>query len=335
MPPQITQRQSFKKNLKIICHNNYSIRFFRNTAAVAGVFILVGLAVASIILWIFFAIRSRRRTLRLDHDSAVSATLAAAGFHRAPLDDDDDPGESSRRSRYGSPDAFLHHRRSSSGLAMSSVGRASAAFPDPLPFHDDNDPHNFNPYSDYILPAGSRDAYVPSPPTSSVLADPYRTRSYSNTMGENTTAHAPQHSGGSHEPLLSSYNRVSLPPSPIAVTPPPQRLLDAPNIPLAVSDKPQQTNTSVTSSVYSTESIGDHRLDPNLRQRLQDDANLLRDLRDEDDYSRPVLGVSAILRVNSYSVTDHFVRFETCLMLQIRRLYDNTLLSLPYVLYTD
>jgi len=238
------------------------------------------------------AIRSRRRRQRLDHDTAVAATLAAAGFHRAPLDDDDDPAENSRRSRYGSPDAFLHHRRSSSGLAMSSIpsaGRTSVAFLDTPPLHDDNDPHNIRPSSDYIVPAGSRDGYISSPP---FIARPYRTRSSSNTMGENITGHTPQHSAGSRELLLSSYNNHnSLPPSPTGATLPLQRLSDTPKNPPVLSDKSPQLEASTASSAYSLDIATDHRLDPNLRQRLQDDADSFRDLRDEEDYSRPVLGV--------------------------------------------
>ena len=270
----------------------------------AGVFILVGLAAFSIILWVFLAIRSRRRTQRLDHDAAIAATLAAAGFHRTPLDDDDDPAENSSRSRYGSPDAFLRPRRSSSGLAMSSIpsaGRTSLAL-----FHDDND---IRPSSDYIVPAGSRDGYISSPPFI------YRTRS-SNAMRQNFTGHTPQHSGGSHEPLLSSYNNHS----------PPQGPSDAPK---ALSDKPPQLEAIETPSVYTLESIADHRLDPKLRQRLQDDADSFRDLRDEEDYSRPVLGVCGHVASDSYSLISFLFRFEICLIfLQVRHLYDRTTIFL-------
>ncbi|KAF8168129.1 hypothetical protein B0H34DRAFT_47630 [Crassisporium funariophilum] len=299
--------------------------FFRNTGAVAGVFILVGLAAASIILWIFFALRRRRRTQRLEHDSAVSATLAAAGFHRAPLDDEDDPAISSRRSRYGSPDGFLHQRRSSSGLAMSSIpsaGRASAAY-------GDNDAHEYNPYTDYIVPAGSREGYVSTPPPSAFIAGPYRDRSSTGGMGDNAPGHAPQRSSSSYEPLLTSYYRSSsaTPPSP---THPPSNPNGPPNPPprnprrisdAARTNPPAYTSStghhssslghqipleplgaaSAASSVYSSEST-DHRLDPGLRQRLQDEADSIRDLRDEEDYSRPVLGIRNLPDVSNASL---------------------------------
>jgi hypothetical protein len=49
---------------------------------------------------------------------------------------------------------------------------------------------------------------------------------------------------------------------------------------------------SAASSVYST-STGDDRLDPALRQRLKDETQsaFQRDLHDDEDYSRRVLGV--------------------------------------------
>lgn len=51
---------------------------------------------------------------------------------------------------------------------------------------------------------------------------------------------------------------------------------------------------SGASSVYSSESTGDDRLDPGLRHRRHEETDRAstRDLKDEEDYSRPVLGVS-------------------------------------------
>ena len=43
--------------------------------------------------------------------------------------------------------------------------------------------------------------------------------------------------------------------------------------------------------MYSSDNTQDDRLDPGLRQRQQDDGHSTMDLRDEEDYSRPVLGV--------------------------------------------
>ena len=49
-------------------------------------FLLVGLASASICLWLIFAVRRRRKRRRLEHE----AVLAAPNGHRSPLADEDD-----------------------------------------------------------------------------------------------------------------------------------------------------------------------------------------------------------------------------------------------------
>ena len=290
--------------------SHLSFSFFRNAGAVAGVFVLVGLAAASIVLWVIFAVRRRRRTRRLEHDTAVSATLAAAGFHRTPLDDDDDPATGTNRSRYGSPvtDPFHAHQRSSSGLAMSSIpsaGRASAAY------QDNHDPNDYNPYTDHVVPPGARDGYISTPPPPTAhLNGHLRTRSSSGGLAEMGVAHFPYHSAsGSHEPLLASHYRGSLgstpsPPlqvsssiTPHSITPPSESARQPPAYTSSLghhhtsSGDPLIDLSSGTSSVYSSDNTQDDRLDPGLRQRLQDDGHSAMDLRDEEDYSRPVLGV--------------------------------------------
>lgn len=267
---------------------------------------VVGLAAASIFLWILFAVRRRRRTRRLEHDTAVSATLAAAGFHRTPLDDDDINVDSSRRSRFGSPDVEMN-QRSSSGFASStpSGARTSAYIDSPHP--DDPDP--FNPYHDYVVPPNAAGAPGSNPPPVAFFVGPYRDRNGSGSAGgDRVVSHSASHSAGSYEPLLSSYYRPaasspalapSRPPSP----PPrnPQRLSDAGRAPPLVvlsAHPPLPTRgendvASGASSLYSENSVGDDRLDPGLRQRMnvETDHASERDFRDEEDYSRPVLGV--------------------------------------------
>ena len=253
------------------------------------------------------AIRRCRRAQILEHDSAVAATLAA-GFNRSPLDDEDDLAVESGHSRNGSTDPFLHQRSSSSGLAMNSIpsaGHISAAL--------DYDPHH--PYSDYVFPAN--DARVPSPP---FVYRPYRPRSTSDSMRENIFGHTPQLSG-SHEPLLPTYNRASR--FSIGGTFPPRRLSDSAMDLPAIPDRPSSPSTAY----HSSESTGDHRLDPLLRQKFQDDADSSRDLLDEKDYSRPVLGVCAILLWYLH-VSFFLYRLEIYPMSQARHLlYDNTTLS--------
>ncbi|KAG6857535.1 hypothetical protein H0H87_000134 [Tephrocybe sp. NHM501043] len=301
--------------------NNKDNSFFQNTGAVAGVFVVVGLAAASILLWILFALRRRRRTQRLEHDTAVSATLAAAGFHRTPLDDDDDNenANGSRRSRLGSPEIEMHHR-TSSGLASTtpSGARTSAYMDSPHP----DDPDAFNPYRDYVVegPAASGGNLPPS----AFYNGPYRDRTPSS--GE----HAHNHSAsGSYEPLLAAYYRQgqtvsspalatgASPPSP--PSPPPRnplRLSDAGrrSPPLSVlakilpdAVKGETKPRGEDPSVYSAEGVVDDRLDPGSRKRMnvETDRASQRDPRDEEDYSRPVLGVSKVLFVQEVIITPH------------------------------
>jgi hypothetical protein len=295
----------------------FSIRFFRNTGAVAGVFVLVGLAAASIILWIFFALRRRRRTQRLEHDTAVSATLAAAGFHRTPLDDDDDQPSGSRRSRFGSPDVEMTQRSSAIGTLSSapSAGRISAYLDASHP--EDRDP--FNPYAEHGTTSGTREGYfhrrTSSPPPVAFYNGPYRDRTESGSAGDHVHGHSASYSAASYEPLLASFHNNAGPSSvqldpPIA---PPRRLQKASDAsqPL-ISHTPDPDHPladgegSDALSRYSSESLADDRLDPGLRLRLNGEADgtSVRDLRDDKDYSRPVLGVSLLTTCSAYPTAD-------------------------------
>ena len=230
----------------------------------------------------------------------MSATLAAAGFHRTPLDDDDDqPGGSRSRSRFGSPDIEMNQRTSAMGTSSSapSAGRASAYIDAIHP--DEGDP--FNPYTDYRTIPG------PSSPPVAFYNGPYRDRTDSGSAGDHVIAHSATHSAGSYEPLLASFRQSARPSSPVLPSDPStsrprhsQKLSDysQPLIVLtsdAESSLPADKHVTINSSSrYSSESIADDRLDPGLRIRLNVEADRasVRDLRDDEDYSRPVLGVS-------------------------------------------
>jgi hypothetical protein len=163
-------------------------RFFHNTGAVAGVFLIVGLAAATICLWIFFFIRRRRRRRRIDYASEVSATLAAAGYNRAPIDDEDlGPGPGMRQ-RFGS---FSSHPTISTPITDEE--RAG-------------DPANpFDPYAEYGRPvAGS--GYIPARSESPSLYSRDRRAEGSYTSGGSRPgggSHVPQHNTGSADQLLS------------------------------------------------------------------------------------------------------------------------------------
>lgn len=299
--------------------SRFSIRFFQNTGAVAGVFVLVGLAAASIILWIFFALRRRRRTQRLEHDTAVSATLAAAGFHRTPLDDDDDDQPSgSHRSRFGSPDVEMTQRSSAIGTLSSapSAGRISAYLDASHP--DDRDP--FNPYAEHGAPSGTREGYfhrrTSSPPPVAFHNGPYRDRTESGSAGDHVHGHSASQSAGSYEPLLASFHNSAGPSSPVQSDPPivpPRRLQKASDAsqplitPTPDPDHPlSDGDGSDAASHYSSESLADDRLDPGLRLRFNGEADgtSARDLRDDEDYSRPVLGVTFLTTRSVYPTAD-------------------------------
>jgi hypothetical protein len=278
--------------------------FFRNTGAVAGVFVLVGLAVAAICLWIFFAIRRRRRTQKLERDTAVSASLAAAGFKRTDLDDDDlDYG---RRSHVPSADLEMA-QRSASGLGRSDHG------------------DGFDPYVEYgDARGGGREggyiAGIPSSPTLPFLGlgaymDEGPFSDSEDSRRDRTISAAGRTSAGSYEPLLAAYAAKAMATSPSPEighdnrppTPPPRNPLrilhgSQPGSPSGTptfdlnrsSPAVTPTNLRRASSEYSSESADhDDRLHPALMQRGRGGSigASTNDLRDDEDYSRPVLAV--------------------------------------------
>ncbi|KAG6868599.1 hypothetical protein C0993_000625 [Termitomyces sp. T159_Od127] len=288
----------------------YDNSFFQNTGAVAGVFVVVGLAAASIFLWILFALRRRRRTRRLEHDTAVSATLAAAGFHRTPLDDDDENenANGSRRSRFGSPELEMQNRASSGFASTILSGARTSTYLDSL---QPDDPDAFNPYREYVVDNHAAISGT-NPPFPAILNGPYRDRTSSG--GE----HAHENSAaGSYEPLLASYYRQEQAASlPVLTSPPnlppknPLRLSDAGRSPpLGVLSKtlpdifPAENKMKTGDSCVSSGNVGDERLDPSLRQRMNEESDRAsqRELKDEEDYSRPVLGVRNLLNTREAS----------------------------------
>jgi len=214
----------------------------------------------------------------MEHDSAVSATLAAAGLFRTPLDDDDDNHLNGRNRT--SPEVEMNERGSSriGTQSQPSNGRLSAYFDAAEP--DSGNP--FNPYTEFGVPSSNREGYEPA--RGSSPEEHYRDRQGSTSTAGFVMGHS---STGSYEPLLASYYRQS------AASPP------SPTVPLEPLAKNAEQNKeevlpreSERSSAYDSEDT-DKRLDPNIRQRLESggDNASARELRDEEDYSRPVLQV--------------------------------------------
>lgn len=248
--------------------------FFRNTGAVAAVFAVVGLAVTCIVIFIVVFLHRRRRAQTAAHKADL-----AKGVHarRSPLDNEDgdvSPPQMDQRATIAS---------------IPSMGRSSGATYEPVnTANDPAGPSAFNPYEDFALPGAA------TPPT----AQPVR--------------HSPGNAwnaGGSREPLLAAYYTQLSPPPP-----PPQN-------PNRMSERARAVASSSSghlhddvapvteaSSLYSSES-NNGRLDPTLKQRLKDSPDTApdeRELRDDVDYSRPVLGVRVFFFLfwsNSYSCT--------------------------------
>ncbi|KAI9460603.1 hypothetical protein BJY52DRAFT_1262693 [Lactarius psammicola] len=258
--------------------SNSSSQFFHNKGAVAGVFLIVGLAAASICLWIFFFIRRRRRRRRIDHDTAVSASLAAAGYNRAPIDDEEDfgpgPGMRQRFNSVGS------HPTISTPITEEERAAEAAATSTGL----------YDPYTDYARPVGGAAGYVPA--RSDSPSQHGRDNSYSSGMSRPPGAgQPPRYSTGSLDPLLAGM--VAAPQG----TPGPS-VLPTPTLPprsprrLAAAHLQQSQEKAVASSTRGSErsSSPDDRLDPALATLHADNAKS-QDLRDDMDYSRPVLEV--------------------------------------------
>lgn len=290
-------------------------RFFKSKGAVAGVFVVVGLAIAAIAAWIFIALRRRRRTRKIESDTAISASLAAAGFKRPALEDEDEDGFDVR-----SPSASTHlggmTQRSGSGLGTNYDG-------------------DFNPYVGFGPGRNTmeRDGYAPARTSSPPLLPPLPfgiSTNHSPSPSDDDAAETlrdggNRHSGNGHvssssyEPLLANFAAAGVggssdvtPPTPPARNP--QRLTDmlsaSPQTSpvlggfLSKKDEPDRA-----SSEYSSESADhDDRLDPGLKRRVraEDDERShvasTTDLRDDEDYSRPVLVVRNM--TNMSEITD-------------------------------
>lgn len=266
--------------------------FFRNTGAVVGVFLVVGLAATSIVLWIFFFIRRKRRINRIDHDTEVEAAVAASGFGRAPLDDDNDYRgaqspqshslSSAQMAQRGSPVGYIPN---GSGLPIAGQPVSGGAF--------DDDSAAFNPYAGYVvegLPSngGYMQARGASPPLEAEQQGPPSSAGL-NDIGDSSRdrkssyGHTPTYSVASYEPLLAAYTQgssaergASSPPTPPPRNPARRAHLDS------VASRPANN---------SLDGGADDRLDPEIRRRTRSNSLGSDDLKDEEDYSRPVLTV--------------------------------------------
>ncbi|KAH9065725.1 hypothetical protein EDB87DRAFT_1592851 [Lactarius vividus] len=255
-----------------------SSQFFHNKGAVAGVFLIVGLAAASICLWIFFFVRRRRRRRRIDHETAVSASLAAAGYNRAPIDDEEDFGPGpGMRERFNS---MSSHPTISTPITEEERAAEAAATSAGL----------YDPYTDFNRPIGATAGFVPTHSDSPTQRG--RDNSYSSgTSRPPGTGHVPRYSTGSLDPLLVGMAVAPLGTPGPSVPPTPTLPPRSPRRPTAVHLQRSQENAAANSTRDSERSSSpDDRLDPALAS-LQTDNTKSQELRDDVDYSRPVLEI--------------------------------------------
>jgi hypothetical protein len=240
---------------------------------------LVGIAAASILLWVFFSLRRNRRR------SAVFAALPTTEPYRAPIDDDVPP-EGAQQSPYGPSPGVGMNQQSGSRLGITTThsqpsnSRMSAYYDAPAP-----EGGLYNPYAQFgVSSAGRSDGYQRAR-TSSPDGHDDRDRKPSTSTGGFVAGHSANQSVGSYEPLLASHRRQSgaSPPSPTI-----------PLAPLAFATEqntaPNADNPPENAGAYNN---SDDRLDPAIHQRLENGGDNVsaRELRDEEDYSRPVLSV--------------------------------------------
>ena len=167
---------------------------------------IVGLAAATICLWIFFFIRRRGRRRRIDHDSAVSASLAAAGYNRAPIDDEDFGPAPGMRQRFGS----LSSHPSLSTPITDEERAAETTIPSV---------NLYDPYADYGHPV-TGSGYIPARSSSPSQNSRDRTEgTYTSGASRRPgSAHIPEHGSGSTDPLLSGPMATQVIPHPYTLS---------------------------------------------------------------------------------------------------------------------
>lgn len=254
-------------------------------------FAVVGLAVAAVFILIFFVFRRRRRIQRLEHDTAVSAALAAENFRRRPLEDED------HLRNYVEGSHPLPSDMQMNRTAMNVLPSGVSAYRD-NPFDEEAGPTHLDPFSDHIVlgegyPYGEHvmaaGAY-PSARTNSPLV------TFADTT-HNMFEHLASNGVGSVEPLLATFRRTGGSSHSLLSSIPEDPFSD-PSTPSP--DHPYSTPRSAASSIYASDRTCDDRLDPDLsRQRSGDERQnpSVVDFCDNEDYSRPVLGVSSPITV--------------------------------------
>ncbi|KAG9314335.1 hypothetical protein JVU11DRAFT_5127 [Chiua virens] len=253
--------------------------FFADTGAVVGVFVVVGLACAAILLWILFAIRHRQRMVRIEQETAVEAAVAAAGLHRAPLDDDDDDSpilpSTHRQFR---PFSTRMGQRSFWGFGSSASLPPSARHSEVLggPARDGVNSHTGLPVEHHAR--SHLEGYVPARATSPSSLNRVEQATYdlSSSRGRKSSyGHTPTYSAGSFEPLLANYTQNMSDQDTSA---------DIMEVPRSTTTKQTGTSSAPNKSSLDGEDVSR----PSLKRQDSSSSYVLRD----EDYKSYVLMAS-------------------------------------------
>ena len=194
----------------------------------AGVFVVVGLAATAIVFFILFWFRRRRKTRRLDHDTAVAATLAEHGYGRQNLidPDDDHPVGGPRTTIHSGSGSSADRRASTPSMTLSGLnpgpvsGSGYGQQSHNLLYQADSFGQTYNPYMDN---QGSYQNANPGPSNAGGMSD-FGLPSVSG-VGRPFFHHGPKDSMGSSEPLLGGTSGSDTPPEPATPTIPPRNPL--------------------------------------------------------------------------------------------------------------
>jgi len=195
--------------------------------------VVVGLAATAILFFILFWFRRRREARRLDHDTAVAATLAEHGYGRHNLiDADDDYPASDPRTMTtpsGSGSSGDTRRASTPSMTLGgfntrpvSAGGYGRQSHGP-PYLADSLGQMYNSYNPYTDNQASYQNTDTGPSYSGGMA----AFSLPSVIGAGRPffGHGPQDSVGSSEPLLWGISGSDTPPEPATPTIPPRNPL--------------------------------------------------------------------------------------------------------------
>ncbi|KAG9089616.1 hypothetical protein FRC07_012288, partial [Ceratobasidium sp. 392] len=277
-----------------------SSAFFKNKGAVAGVFLVVGIAGAAILLFLFFALRRRRRTKRNERDAAIAASLGPQS--RVPFEDDDDD-EPTTNSHGGMP---MQQRN-----PFAYVGGTPHAIGQHGEYFGREAKGSYEPYDPYA-------SFVPPPAASSSGHHHYQDSTAHTRIGSGQFDGGFEYDYRQYQPASAAVGVVNprtSPTSPRRALSPTSGSSHAPTHAPGLSRGPstnavpgpsgqhQQRESlgAETASVYSMpqgslldqDDDDDARLNNGLLgMRLRGGVGSDQSLRDDEDYSRRVLTVA-------------------------------------------